>query len=265
MVRAAPAAGAARAAARPHRAPPGGCGQRGRPARDRPQARAARGLRLRRRRRGRRARAAPVARGVRAGGAHPPCPRGRLGGRHDDDDPRPARGAAAGLRPHRLHAAVPSRGRARGGARGAADGDPHRSVDGGDDDDRGAGRRSARHTEVVPALPVARPRRQRGADPARAGRRLPRAGAHGRHRGGRLAPARRPQRARLPPAPDAAHAGRHGAASLVVGQRAHHRAAALRQPRVAAHHRRARGEPLRGGAQPGGRHLAARAVGRARW
>ena len=100
---------------------------------------------------------------------------------------------------------------------------------------------------------------------ARAGRRLPRAGAHGRRAGGRLAPARRPQRPRLPAAPDAAHAGRHGAAPVVVGQRAHHRAAALRLAEVAADHGRARGEPLRRRARRTPTSAGCASCGTGRW
>ena len=63
-----------------------------------------------------------------------------------------------------------------------ADGDPHRAVDGRDDDARGRSRPPLPTCQVVPALHVARPRRERRADRARAGRRLPRARAHGRRR-----------------------------------------------------------------------------------
>ena len=117
----------------------------------------------------------------------------------------------------------------------AADGHPDRAVDGRHDDARGRSR-PPRPTPPKWFQLYMWPDRDASAEL------IGRAQAAGFHvlaltvdvAGGRLAPARRPQRPRLPPAPDAAHAGRHGAAPGVVGQRAHHRAAALRLAEVAA-------------------------------
>ena len=211
LVGAAPSARAAPARARPDRAAPRARGEHRRPARDRPPAGSASGLRLRRRRRRHRGRSAPRARGVHARRAGPEHPARRLGGRRLDHDLRSPRLAAARLRSDRLHAPVPPRGRTRGGARRRAGGHSRRPVDGRHSHARGVRGRGAHGLEVVPALHVARPRRERRAHRARAHGRLPRPGAHGRRAGGRLAPARRAQRPRLPAPPDAAHARRHGA------------------------------------------------------
>ena len=162
------------------------------------------------------------ARGVRAGGARP-----ARAARTSRRSTRPT----TILRPARRDCRWPSRRRASRGCsttRASARWRGWRERTGiptglstvGTVDARGAGRGGgADRAEVVPALPVARPRRERRADRARAGRRLPR---RWRSRstlpvaGSRLA--RRAQRARLPAAPDAAHAGRHGAASRRGGR-----------------------------------------------
>ena len=140
----------------------------------RPPARPAGGLRLHRRRGRDRDEPPALTRRLHPGRVRPQRPARRVEGRPVDDDPWPAVGDAAGLRPDRLHAADAPGGRAGRGPCGRAAGHPVRAVDPRDDVARGPRRRGARRGPVVPALPLERPRG--GARPRPAGARRPASG-----------------------------------------------------------------------------------------
>ena len=148
--------------------------------------------------------------------------------------------AAVRVRADRLHPDDEPRGRAGRRPGGAAPRHPVRAVDDGDHLDRGRRRGRPGRAQVVPALRVEGPRRRRGPDGPRQGRRVRGADAHRRRPGRRCPAARRPQRLLHPAGADRQDRARRRDPPGVVDEPADHRAADLR---VAVHLERHRRRP----------------------
>ena len=148
----------------------------------------------------------------------------RLGGRPVDDAARRPGRAAAGLRADRLHPAHAHRGRDRrsaGSPSGSAS--PTRCRPWAPRSLEALAAAAPGRPAVVPALPLAGPRRQRRARRAGPGRRLRGAGPDRRHPGRRTAAARRPQRLHDPAGADPADRRQRRRPPALVGRPADHR------------------------------------------